>query len=256
MGGKTDWSGKKLTSQIFPRGKNRLGKKMTVTPASLRCGPWVRHMYPSLVLVQPRKTHPCLTERLLMGRKESNQTNKQAFCEFQLWYQHFIREQKEKSVYNCRIFTIIQKELTLKEPITTAADANFATSFLIFENNTLWYFMRIVCQQTILMKYHALFVNLKKLQNLKLSSAANNRWRSMGYSVCLSEPMIAYCFVYFQYVPPRNVFSLQWCSVLTISYSTYPPSYKPLSSLSPRNRQGSRSQWTKTPKPATQLIVS
>ena len=33
--------------------------------------------YPSLVLVQPRKTRPCLTERLLMGRKESNQTNKQ-----------------------------------------------------------------------------------------------------------------------------------------------------------------------------------
>ena len=29
---------------------------------------------PSLVLVQPRKTHPFITERLLMGRKESNQT--------------------------------------------------------------------------------------------------------------------------------------------------------------------------------------
>ena len=33
--------------------------------------------YPSLVLVQPRKTRPCLTERLLMGCKESNKTNKQ-----------------------------------------------------------------------------------------------------------------------------------------------------------------------------------
>ena len=31
---------------------------------------------PSLVLVQPRKTRPFLNERLLMGRKESNQTNK------------------------------------------------------------------------------------------------------------------------------------------------------------------------------------
>ena len=29
---------------------------------------------PSLVLVQPRKTRPYITERLLMGRKESNQT--------------------------------------------------------------------------------------------------------------------------------------------------------------------------------------
>ena len=34
-------------------------------------------IYISLVLVQPRKTRPCLTERLLMGCKESNQTNKQ-----------------------------------------------------------------------------------------------------------------------------------------------------------------------------------
>ena len=38
-------------------------------------GQGARHIYPSLVLVQPRKTRPCLTERLLMGRKESNQTN-------------------------------------------------------------------------------------------------------------------------------------------------------------------------------------
>ena len=33
-------------------------------------------MYPSLLLVKPVKTRPCLTERLLMGRKESNQTSK------------------------------------------------------------------------------------------------------------------------------------------------------------------------------------
>ena len=35
----------------------------------------------SLVLVQPRKIRLCLTERLFMGRKESNQTNKQT-CEW------------------------------------------------------------------------------------------------------------------------------------------------------------------------------
>ena len=34
----------------------------------------------------------------------------------------------------------------------------FATFFSIFEENKVRYFMRIVCQQTILMKYHALFV--------------------------------------------------------------------------------------------------
>ena len=39
--------------------------------------PWARHINPSLVLVQPRKTRPFITERLLMGRKESKQTNKQ-----------------------------------------------------------------------------------------------------------------------------------------------------------------------------------
>ena len=45
------------------------------SPASLRCGPWARHIYHSLVLVQPRKTGPYITERFLIGRKESNQTN-------------------------------------------------------------------------------------------------------------------------------------------------------------------------------------
>ena len=35
--------------------------------------PSARHIYPSLVLVKPRKTRPCLTERLLVERNESNQ---------------------------------------------------------------------------------------------------------------------------------------------------------------------------------------
>ena len=33
-----------------------------------------KNINPSLVLVQTRKTHPYISERLLMGRKESNQT--------------------------------------------------------------------------------------------------------------------------------------------------------------------------------------
>ena len=37
--------------------------------------------------------------------------------------------------------------------------------------------MRIVCQQTILMKYHGLFVIFEKAANLKLLSAAKCRWR-------------------------------------------------------------------------------
>ena len=42
--------------------------------------PWVvslsKNINPSLVLVQSRKTHHFITERLLMGGKESNQTSK------------------------------------------------------------------------------------------------------------------------------------------------------------------------------------
>ena len=34
-----------------------------------------KNINPSLVLVQPRKIRPFITERLLMGRKDSNQTN-------------------------------------------------------------------------------------------------------------------------------------------------------------------------------------
>ena len=36
-----------------------------------------KNVNPSLVLVEPRKTRPFITERLLMRCKESNQTNKQ-----------------------------------------------------------------------------------------------------------------------------------------------------------------------------------
>ena len=39
---------------------------------------------------------------------------------------------------------------------------NFETSYLIFDKNKVWYYMRIVCQQTILIKYHALFVIFEK----------------------------------------------------------------------------------------------
>ena len=39
-----------------------------------------KNINPSLVLVQPRKNRPFITERLLMGRKESNQTYKQIFA--------------------------------------------------------------------------------------------------------------------------------------------------------------------------------
>ena len=41
-----------------------------------------KNINPSLVLVQARKTRPFITERLLMGRKESNQTKTKQFSNF------------------------------------------------------------------------------------------------------------------------------------------------------------------------------
>ena len=39
-----------------------------------------KNINPSVLLVQPSKTRPFITERLLMGRKESDQTNKKSIC--------------------------------------------------------------------------------------------------------------------------------------------------------------------------------
>ena len=53
------------------------GPPVWASPASLPCVLEQDTLInPSLVMVQPRKTNPYITERLLMGRKESNQTNK------------------------------------------------------------------------------------------------------------------------------------------------------------------------------------
>ena len=48
--------------------------------------------------------------------------------------------------------------------------------------------MTIVCRQTILMKYHALFLIFeKKWQYLKLPSAANYRW---CFRVSIHQPFV------------------------------------------------------------------
>ena len=59
------------------------GRMLDSRPRGHRFEPHQRHclvylsknINPSLVLARPRKTRPYITERLLMGRKESNQTN-------------------------------------------------------------------------------------------------------------------------------------------------------------------------------------
>ena len=55
----------------------RDGEAAGSSPPASRVVSLSKNINPSLVLVQPRKTRPFITERLLMGRKESKQTNKQ-----------------------------------------------------------------------------------------------------------------------------------------------------------------------------------
>ena len=58
-------------------------------------------------------------------------------------------------------------KLTLNAPFTTAADDKFCDIFPNLKKNEV-YFMRIVCQQTILIKYHALFIKSGKIWNCRL----------------------------------------------------------------------------------------
>ena len=61
-------SGRVLDSKSKGRGFEIHGRHCVVSLS--------KNINPSLVLVQPRKTRPFIAERLLMGRKESNQANK------------------------------------------------------------------------------------------------------------------------------------------------------------------------------------
>ena len=57
---------------------------------------------------------------------------------------------------------IVADLVSLKRQSRLQQTTHFETSFPIFDKNKVWYYMRIVCQQTILMKYHALLVIFEK----------------------------------------------------------------------------------------------
>ena len=115
-----------------------------------------KNINPSLVLVQPKKTCPYITERLSMGCKESNQTNKimmfYVFCYFSFkinFFERFFQEYHQCETVWTQIWlnvvlgliwgqtvckgymhtTLGGKELTLKAPITTAAKDKFCDIF-------------------------------------------------------------------------------------------------------------------------------
>ena len=58
--------------------------------------------------------------------------------------------------------------LPLKRQSRLQQTTNFVAFFLVFDKNKVWYFMRIVCQQTILMKGHALFVIFEKAAKFEI----------------------------------------------------------------------------------------
>ena len=69
------FSGERSGSVVECLTRDRGATFSSLTGVTALC-PLARHINPSLLLVQPRRTRPCITERMLMGRKESNQTNK------------------------------------------------------------------------------------------------------------------------------------------------------------------------------------
>ena len=71
------WERSGSVVECLTRGRGAAGSSLTSVTVSLS-----KNINPSLELVQPMKTRPFITERLLMGRKKSNQTNKAlSLCE-------------------------------------------------------------------------------------------------------------------------------------------------------------------------------
>ena len=64
---------------------------------------------------------------------------------------------------------------------------NFVTYILIFEGNTEWHSMRIVCQQTILMKYHSLFVIFEKAARFEIVVCCRLHVALYGLTIWWSE---------------------------------------------------------------------
>ena len=73
--------------------------------------------------------------------------------------------------------------LPLKASITTAADDKFRDIFLYFRKNMIYNESHPPADES-----HYISCLLLSQQNLKLSSAANYRWRFMGY-LMLVQPM-------------------------------------------------------------------
>ena len=86
-------------------------------------------------------------------------SDKQDCCEYSLYVEILCKKFKREIVI---IFIFISLNMcfwcfTHKAPPMICSRRQFQILLLFKNNNQAWYFMRIVCQQTILMKYHTLF---------------------------------------------------------------------------------------------------
>ena len=78
----SQWERSGLVVECFTRDRGAAGSSLTGVTALWSLS---KNINPSLVLVQPRKTRPSIIERLLMGGKESNQTDKsREYCSSQI----------------------------------------------------------------------------------------------------------------------------------------------------------------------------
>ena len=96
------------------------GRVLDSSPRGPRFEPHRRHcivslsknINPSLVLVQPRMTRPFITERLLMGRKESDQTKLTYNCSVQNCHDLFFQFLGKLNIYHQ---SILEKFQTIKK---------------------------------------------------------------------------------------------------------------------------------------------
>ena len=85
-----------------------------------------KNINPNLVMVQPRKTGPYMTERLLMGRKESNQT-KQNLVETDRCLCKQRRPRSGSSCKSCliRVYSSCLKKYCIFDPTQVDLRSNF-----------------------------------------------------------------------------------------------------------------------------------
>ena len=112
---------------------------LSLTGVTRLC-PSARHVNPSLVLVQPRKTSPYITERLLMGRKESNQTNKQDRLTLNAGQKYCRMLQGEHSAI---LSTFIKLQFVIKIFVLCFFEWPFYTDFTVYFSISYFQFQPI-----------------------------------------------------------------------------------------------------------------